>query len=152
MRSYPWLGRVSYYLWWPGISLYLLNTERTRIIVFSRDHVLVVRSWLGDGKWSLPGGGIHHGEPVIDGLLRELHEETTVELKTGQITKLTTENFRLRGVKVKLHYFSAAIPTKLSTRKQRGEITAVEWMDYHELDNSNTTKEALHGLAIWKSH
>ncbi|HTH72380.1 MAG TPA: NUDIX hydrolase [Candidatus Pristimantibacillus sp.] len=29
-----------------------------------------------NGQWELPGGGLEHGEDPIDGLRREIHEET----------------------------------------------------------------------------
>ncbi len=48
----------------------------------ARTHLAVVRHNYGDGKWSLPGGGLEQGELVTDGARRELSEETgwSVEL------------------------------------------------------------------------
>lgn|ERR1035438_923867 len=152
MKNYQWLGRISYYLLWPGIAIYLHGSQRTRIVLFAEDYILVVKAWLSDGKWSLPGGGIHNGESIIEGLFRELHEETGVELKTNDINELLSENFRLHGTRVKLHYFSASVPARLPVRKQRGEIIDVQWLHQSKLDHSNTGKDALRAIAIWKSH
>ena len=44
-------------------------------VVMSRaTRVLLVQK--ADGKWGLPGGGIHPGEAPLDCVLRELREET----------------------------------------------------------------------------
>lgn len=46
------------------------------IIRNEKDEVLVVRE---DGDdWSLPGGGVDHGEDVMTALKRELYEETLI--------------------------------------------------------------------------
>lgn len=151
MKNFNWLGRLSYYILWPGISIYLFGSQRSRIIVFSGDDVLVVKAWLSNGKWSLPGGGMHSGESTASGALRELHEETGIKLKTSDLNALVSENLRLRGIKVKLHYFSAYINPKLAVQKQPGEITHIAWMNQNELNKSNTGKDALRGITIWKS-
>lgn len=35
----------------------------------------------GGEKWSLPGGGLEHGEDPIDGITREIKEETQLEVE-----------------------------------------------------------------------
>ena len=151
MKIFNWLGRVSYYVLWPGISIYLLGNQRSRIVVFCGQDILVVKGWLSNGRWSLPGGGLHASEPTTTGALRELKEETDLQLKTSDINELTSEDFRLRGIKVKLHFFSAAVDSKLPVKKQPREITDIAWINQKELNASNTNKDALRGIAIWKS-
>lgn len=38
--------------------------------------------------WSIPGGGLEHGEAVLDGLKREIHEELGIEPMTIAETPL----------------------------------------------------------------
>jgi ADP-ribose pyrophosphatase YjhB (NUDIX family) len=45
----------------------------------------------GAGKWHLPGGGTEHGEGAVEGLLRELVEETA---QVGRVTRLLTVSHR----------------------------------------------------------
>ncbi len=151
MRNFKWLGRVAYFIAWPGISVYLFGSNRSRIVINSGDDILVVKAWLSNGKWALPGGGIHGHESVITGALRELQEETGLHLKVSDLRELKTEDFKMRGIKVKLHFLSAAVNTKSPVEKQPGEITDIEWINYKELNGRNSGKDALRGIAIWKS-
>jgi len=44
------------------------------VVMSKATRVLLVQK--ADGKWGLPGGGIHPGEAPLDAVLRELREET----------------------------------------------------------------------------
>ena len=43
--------------------------------------LLSIKTFYPRGAYRLPTGGIHHGEPVYDALLREAHEETGLDLE-----------------------------------------------------------------------
>jgi len=42
--------------------------------------LLSIKTFYPRGAYRLPTGGIHHGEPVLDALVREAHEETGLQL------------------------------------------------------------------------
>ncbi|MCW2851236.1 MAG: hydrolase [Nocardioides sp.] len=47
------------------------------------------------GLWSLPGGGIDHGEAPRDAVVREVREETGVAVEVGEV--VTVDDERVRG-------------------------------------------------------
>jgi 8-oxo-dGTP pyrophosphatase MutT (NUDIX family) len=85
-RVWTILGRLLYPCALPALILYVwINGDRTRLVIANQGQVLVVKGWLGNGKWGLPGGGIHKDEQAIDGVLRELAEETGISLEPHQV-------------------------------------------------------------------
>ena len=54
-------------------------------VVFKGREVLVIRRAKPPfmGRWSIPGGGLHHGERLEDAARREVREETGVAIRVG---------------------------------------------------------------------
>ena len=96
------IGIAVFWLAWPGLFVYLRWSERTRVLVVAGgEQVLLVKGFLSDGRWSLPGGGLHRHEDKLAGALRELREETGLVLKPEQLTPLASTIFRDRGLQFK---------------------------------------------------
>lgn len=51
----------------------------------------------GTGRWTLPGGGLDHGETVEDGLRRELHEETGLGVADAHLLGVSSSHFTGRA-------------------------------------------------------
>jgi ADP-ribose pyrophosphatase YjhB (NUDIX family) len=54
---------------------------------------LLLTRYAGSGRWSLPGGGIDHGEQPIDAVHREVREETGLILADARLTAVDSVHF-----------------------------------------------------------
>jgi 8-oxo-dGTP diphosphatase len=52
-------------------------------VIIARDHVLLIRRGSAPlkGEWSIPGGMLEIGETIVQGVQREMLEETALEVK-----------------------------------------------------------------------
>lgn len=100
--------------------------------------VLLIRvreGYPGAGRWTLPGGGLEHGEHPHDGLRREYLEETGLHCELGDF--LLTDSHRLTRGERDLHLlrlvWRVTVPTDADPEvlEQDGSTEAVAW---HRLD------------------
>lgn len=89
-EGYARLGRLAYKAVSPFMRLYMTNKHlRVRILLLNdKNEILLVRSWLGHQSWSLPGGGIRWRESPLNAAVRELAEETGLQLSPSTVKEL----------------------------------------------------------------
>ena len=60
------------------------------VLVFIRqdDRILLVRQDYGSGYWSLPGGSMEHGESIEEAAIREVKEETSLDVQITRVVGL----------------------------------------------------------------
>lgn len=104
--------------------------------------------WNGEGhsdpEWSLPGGGIDFDESVLDGLVREVHEETGYHVEPGG---LLAEHFSTaRGrtfdgwFRSQRFVFDATITGgELGTTEVGGSTDRAEWVPLAALEGQPRT-------------
>jgi ADP-ribose pyrophosphatase YjhB (NUDIX family) len=127
-RLWQWCGIIAFWLTWPASWLYLHHGQRTRVLVVVGDEVLVVKPWLGAGKWILPGGGVHWREDPVQGALRELREETGVRLAAPQLTLLHRATFRQYGLRFPYTCYMVKLAEKPQVHRQLLELTDYTWL------------------------
>lgn len=145
-KTWQQLGVLVYWMTLPGIWLVLKNTKRTRLLIVDENRVVVVKPWLGNGKWCLPGGGLHQGETALDGVLRETKEEVGLVLDPKVCKQVGTQQYNQNGLSFSYQLFMTSQTKKQPLRKQKSEILAAEWVMMHELNKNNANYDVLSAL------
>jgi len=143
-------GVVLFWVLWPALCLYVRGSERSRVLILSGDKVLLVKPWLGDGRWGLPGGGLHKGEEPLVGLSRELGEE--VGLHDVQPVLLGVEQINDRGFRFTAHFFIAQLTVPQELRLQFLEIAAAQWVPRDSLGGLQCVPEVHRVLELSVNH
>ena len=124
------------------ISLYeiLQDTNNTAgiLIKCNNEYMLCQRS---SGKWSIPKGHIQKGEQPLEGALRELEEETAIQLE-DQPKQITTTKNKEGGT---FHVFGINVPEKLTPTLDH------EHKDYSYFTRDNLPKPLDKGLNFLKN-
>jgi len=122
------------------------STRRTlrvaRALIESDGCVLLVRRAAWDslpGQWELPGGKIDRGERVLEGLAREVEEETGLMLADARRVS-TREMVSPRGNLVREHVYAAGA---IGTVTLSDEHDAYAWVeDPFELELTDSAATA----------
>ena len=97
-----------------------MSRLRATVVVIRDERVLLVMD-RGRNRFSLPGGGVHRGEPSIAAAARELYEETGLNCSTIEW------QFHYNG-RTQRHRVFRATPTG-EVRLKDGELTRYIWWD-----------------------
>jgi len=118
-------------------------------VTIDNGNVLLVQQYRkNDLVWGFPGGLIEKGEPIVEGMIREVKEETGILVEPINIIGLS--NWAGPSVFPEdpyKHHFGTAI--FFSARKIGGqihpdtlEIKKVRWVDINDIQNYNLTNFA----------
>jgi 8-oxo-dGTP pyrophosphatase MutT (NUDIX family) len=112
------------------------------------DGRLLLTRYTGSGRWSLPGGGIDHGEQPLDAVRREVHEETGLVLADATLTDVDSVHFTGHAPDGTLEDFHAvrivyrgAVPADAQPAvvEVGGSSDAAAWIPLAELDRYPVT-------------
>lgn len=149
MRLYYLAGQVAR----PGmtVAFYVYNRvvrqPRARAVVFNEDgEILLVRTWGGQRKWSLPGGGVERGEHPKAAAQRELLEETGIDAPLDDFSYVTT--LEIHGYKAPIYAVTVTKNQLPAIPHNPREITHLGWFAPHHLPEvSPAVRRALQKLA-----
>ena len=114
---------------WRHYLLEDMDTEQVRkaVLVNDEDKVLILKSSDKNekhaGEWDLPGGHIHEGEDDIEGLKREVKEETGLDIASPE---MVLDDGRKKYYKTREYSGTIEISD---------EHTEYEWVTIEELDS-----------------
>jgi ADP-ribose pyrophosphatase YjhB (NUDIX family) len=109
---------------------------------------LLLTRYAGSGRWSLPGGGIDHGEQPREALYRELHEETGFTLYEARLVDVDSVHFTGHAPDGALEDFHAIRIVYRGAVRSDAEPTVVEvdgssdaaaWIPVDQLDRYPVT-------------
>lgn len=152
MRRKVWaiIGVTLYWIMLPAIWVYAKNTKpRARVLLIWQGKVLVVKNWLGAGGWSLPGGGLEHGEQANVAAVREVAEELGISIQISDLISLGEDTAVERGGLVSRYYlFGVELEDEPKITPAEAEIVDHAWLDFHYVQNAqkrvgNTVKQSV---------
>ncbi|HEY5806129.1 MAG TPA: NUDIX hydrolase [Candidatus Saccharimonadales bacterium] len=147
-RFLQFIGTVVFFCAWPAFWVYFkVGHGRTRVVLLHDGKVLVMKQWISAGKWGLPGGGLHKGEPAAEGAARELYEETHLRLDPRQLQPVGGAMYYKYGLSFEYHVFVARVGSN-SVRAQRIEVSELEWVRPGELHTKNASPDTLQALQM----
>lgn len=109
------------------------SPERFRLgakaFLTSGDEVLIVKEAHADGRafWTLPGGGLHPGETLVDCLRREVAEELQCRLRVDGPATLCRYDHRSRHDSSLYAVFRGSVRSEPVPSRGEG-ILAAEWV------------------------
>lgn len=121
---------ASWFLrFWPPRAYVKINYD---------NKVLLVQNWLGSGKWSFPGGGVHLGEESKSGACREVLEEIGLELTPSDLKLLTSgySKYLFGGKKFVVYETTLKDQPNIA---HGTELTDVAWVRASEMKNYDLT-------------
>ncbi|MBW8818394.1 MAG: NUDIX hydrolase [Streptomyces sp.] len=124
-----------------------------------RDGQILLARWLNDGRpeWTLPGGGMDHGEDLHDTVLREVEEETGYRIEMTGLLGVTSRRLPLRrrfGRTVDHHGVGLVYEARVTGGELRFEVGGstdmAQWHDLDAVPELNRVPLVDVGLRLWR--
>ena len=113
------------------------------IIINDKKEVLLVHH--NKGHWDFPKGHVEEGETEVETAIREVKEETTIDVEVNENYRYTTEYSPQENVMKEVVYFLAKNINN-ERNAQLEEVSEVKWFKIDEAVEKityNTSKEIL---------
>ena len=112
-------------------------------VVVDCGRVLVVRRGREPlkGQWSLPGGLVELGEPLTDGVVREVREETGLVVEPVELVELL-DRIHSEDGRVRYHYVIADYLCRVTggTLQAADDADEVRWVERAEWNSHSALK------------
>jgi 8-oxo-dGTP diphosphatase len=112
-------------------------------VVIQNERALLIRRGSAplEGEWSVPGGMLEVGETLLEGVQRELLEETAIEVKVQDLIEVFERVTRDEAGKLKYHFVILDyLCEAVRGEAQAGsDVTDVAWAQEAELSEYSLT-------------
>jgi 8-oxo-dGTP diphosphatase len=94
------------------------------------------------GQWSIPGGTLELGETINEGVCRELHEETGLEVRVLELIEVFERIFRDSSKRPQYHFviLDYLCEAVAGTPRPGGDVTDVAFVAPEELNRYSLTE------------
>jgi 8-oxo-dGTP diphosphatase len=118
----------------------VVTDEQGRLLVIQRGHDP------GAGLWSIPGGRIEPGETDAQALVREMLEETNLQVKVGRLIG-SVHRQGLGGMVIDIRDYAAMIIG--GTLRAGDDAADARWVTAAELARMEVTEGLIEALTEW---
>lgn len=118
----------------------VVTDEQGRLLVIQRGHDP------GAGLWSIPGGRIEPGETDAQALVRELLEETNMQVKVGKLIG-RVQRPGLGGAIIDIRDYAATVTG--GTLRAGDDAADARWVTAAELGCLEVTEGLIEALTEW---
>jgi 8-oxo-dGTP diphosphatase len=97
-----------------------------------------------EGRWSIPGGTLEVGETIAEGIIRELAEETGIQVRILDLIEVFERIFRDASGRVQYHFVILDYLCEVMSGMARagGDAVDVAWAREDELPRFELTETA----------
>ena len=118
----------------------VIRDDKGRLLLVKRGHEP------GAGLWSLPGGRIEPGETDAEALVREMREETGLEVEPGPLLG-TVRRPAVDGAVLDIRDYAATVIG--GTLRPGDDAADARWVSGEELDSLAITEGLVEALTGW---
>jgi 8-oxo-dGTP diphosphatase len=112
-------------------------------VVIANGRTLLIRRGSAplEGQWSIPGGMLELGESIIEGVRRELAEETGIEVRVLELIEVFERVIPGEGGRTRYHFVILDYLCEVVSgeAKAASDVTDVAWASEEELEKYELT-------------
>jgi len=115
----------------------------TGILIEEEKLLLVEQDVTNSRNWSLPGGRLEFGETIEQCLIREIKEETGLDISIGGLLYIYDrfwEGNQVVHITLSASIESGELGTGQGLEFETGKINSVKWVPFTELENHGFSK------------
>jgi len=132
-----------------GVIVCIFNNDFSRIFLLKRNKE---KRDLNKANWGNPGGRVKWGEKLVEACVREVKEESGIDLDLKQLKLLNIKEITENSIAPAVHFLQFIYATKIDQIEEiilNEESEDYGWFDLKELPNKTLdSKEALIKLSI----